>query len=270
MGILVANGCSYTYGDELPGSRSIPLGGDTHHHHTFTYKLAEKLGVKYVNLAHNGASNQKIFRTTTTFLQQTSKEIDRMVLTWSSWGRLEVYLPMLTEYEESLFLGHENCMNQIIPNHYSGQLKFVLDRWRDRNEEGAQITSAREWYKNVYNPSTAVLHHLNYMCIMQDMCDLKGIKIVQGIIHHGMYDNLMSVIKNAVKSEYDCSEFLDTINFYMKYLRPECKIGFGDKQDLMSICESSDDFVVYPMGHPCENTHTVYADLLYEKFKGLE
>ena len=45
----------FTYGDELFGPRRADENGKIlegkHHHLTFTHKLAEKLGVDYVNLA---------------------------------------------------------------------------------------------------------------------------------------------------------------------------------------------------------------------------
>lgn len=274
MGILLTSGCSFTYGDELPGTRrgqdeNGDLIPDEHHHHTFTHKLSEKLGVNYVNLGQNGSSNQKIFRRTTTFLQQTSKEVEYMVITWSSWGRIEVFLPRLTEYERSLYLGYENCMNQIIPNHHSGKMKFVLDRWRDKEEHDVYFNSAKNFLENVYSMQTPIIHHLNYMCIMQDLCDLKGIKLIQGGVHHGMWTNILSTFKTARKSKFDVDEFVETLNFYLSYLRPECKIGF-EGMDMTSIAEKNEGCVIHPMGHPCEKTHTIYADYLYDTFKDLK
>ena len=274
MGILLSNGCSFTYGDELEGSRQGFFADGTlkpaiHHHRTFTHKLADKLGVKYINMGQNGSSNQKIFRRTTTFLQTTSKKVDYVVLTWSSWGRVEVFLDKISKYEKSLYLGFENNMNQIIPDHHEGKLKFLLNVWRSKAEFDEKDIAAKAWFENVYNFQTAIIHHLNYMCIMQQLCDSLGIKIVQGIIHHGMWSNVIATIRHGHKTKYDMQEYVDTISNYLRYLRPECKIGLGDKKDLTSIAEDNENCKIHRFKHPCENTHTYYADMLYDIIQGL-
>ena len=94
MGIIVYNGDSFTYGDELRGSRnSTGQEFDTHHHHTYAYKLSSRLNKKYVNLAQNGSSNTKIFRRTIDFLETRKEKIDLIVVTWSGWGRFEICEP---------------------------------------------------------------------------------------------------------------------------------------------------------------------------------
>lgn len=270
MGILVTNGDSFTYGDELPGSRRLDDEGnplpDTHHEHTYTYKLAQKLGCKYVNLGQNGSSNQKIFRRTTTFLQNTNKDIDYLVIVWSSWGRLEVFRSIPIKEDELMYIPFETNMSQIIPNHHSGKLKFLLSRWSSEEEHKNCMNAAKAWYEHVYTMQTAIVHHLNYMRIIQEMCDLKGIKVIQGIIHHGMWHNIMNSLKTANKNAPYENEFHDFVVQSLEYLRPECKIGFGDFLDMTSIAEYHDDFFLYPIGHPCENTHTYYAEHLYKTF----
>ena len=56
--------------------------------------------------------------------------------------------------------------------------------------EDEVVQSAKNWFKHVYNMATPILHHLNYMTIMQDFCDARGIKIVQGIIHPDLWENV--------------------------------------------------------------------------------
>ena len=57
--MLVTNGCSFVWGDELDGF----MEGE-HNHLTFTHRLAEKLGIEYRNISSCGNCNTKIFRDT--------------------------------------------------------------------------------------------------------------------------------------------------------------------------------------------------------------
>jgi hypothetical protein len=275
MGILLTNGDSFTYGDELPGSRTYgddnqpnPFYKNTHQHRTYTHKLANHLGVNYVNLAQNGSSNQKIFRRTTSFLQKTNKEIDYMVIMWSSWGRLEVVSPITYKKDDEMFIQHDCNAVQFIPDHRQSELRFNLNNWPE-GEDVAQ--AAIDWYSKVYTMMTPILHHLNYMCTLQQMADLMGIKIIQSIIHHGNWMNVLGCI-NKARNDDRFKPWLVEVERCLKYLRPECKLGFGDRLDMTSIAESPehDDFFIYPHGHPCEGTHTWYAEMLYNKFKGME
>jgi len=275
MGILLTNGDSFTYGDELPGSRTYGEDGETalfdlntHHPKTYTYKLANHLGVNHVNLAHNGSSNQKIFRRTTAFLQRTTKKVDYMVIMWSSWGRLEVFSPITYKKDNEMFIQEECNMNQLIPDHHDRELGFNLKNWPEGGEVGQAVV---DWYTKVYTMSTPILHHLNYMCTLQQIADLKGIKIIQTGIHHGNWQNVLSCM-NRAKNDDRFKPWLAEMESCFRYLRPECKIGFGDRLDMTSIAESPDheEFFIYPMGHPCEGTHTWYAEMLYNVFKEME
>lgn len=276
MGILVSNGCSFTYGDELPGTR---LGFDsngtpipeTHHHLTFTDILSKKLKIDYVNLAENGSSNQKIFRRTTSFLQNTSKKVDYLVIIWSSWGRLEVCRKDPVPEDSQMYIGTETNMSQIIPNHHSGKLKFLLNHWTSVETDKSSMQAAKDWYEHVYSMQTAIVHHLNYMRIIQEMCDLKGIKVIQGVIHYGMWQNVLSTMKYANKVSPRMNEYLNYVIESLRYLRPECKLGLGDDRDLTTIAKDpKNNFFLYPIGHPCEGTHRYYAEMLYELLEGIE
>ena len=273
MGILLTNGDSFTQGDELPGSRRFDENGKhmapIHHHLTYTHKLAKLLDVEYVNLGANGASNQKILRRGTTFFQKTSKKIDYMVIIWSSWGRLEIVNPDFRPSDEQVWIFQECNMNQLIPDHYAGRLRFMLRPWDVENpsdeEQAHHQQACVNWYKYAYTMATPILHHLNYMTIMQDMCDAKGINLIQGVIHHDLWNN----VKNVLKKEDVLPFAVKEIKHYIKYLRPECKLGFGDGRDMVSIAESKPDCFLYPLGHPCETTHTYYAKMLYDLFNNM-
>ena len=85
--MLLTNGCSFVWGDELDGYDDSP---PTHEEYTFTYKLSEQLGIPYVNIAQCGSCNQKIFRDTTDYLRTCKELPTHIVILWSSWQREEV------------------------------------------------------------------------------------------------------------------------------------------------------------------------------------
>ena len=257
MGILVSNGCSFVYGDELRGSREIP---PSHDGYTFTHLLSSKLDVKYKNLAGNGASNQKIFRTTTEFLQNTNQKVDYLVIIWSSWGRLELSEPFEIEGNTQINIIQETNMNQIIPSHKS--TSFI---WQDNNTERPTRRNIIEaYYNEVYTMQTAITHTLMYMRSIQQLCDSMGIKVVQGIIHQGMYSNLLATMK---MDREDWKDYQSYVAESLAYLRPECKMGLGEYIDLYRL--GSTKYTIYPGGHPDEDTQLEYAELIESIIKGL-
>lgn len=268
MGILLTNGDSFTFGDELPGSRNVKnfqIAPCTHHELTWAKKLADKLDVPLTNLAHNGSSNQKILRRTTTFLQQTSKKIDYMVLIWSSWGRVEVVGEGLTEADRDMYIHQEMMMNQIIPDHHTGKLRYTLRLWGDKGVASHKTfcAAAQGWFDHCYSFPTPIIHHLNYMCTMQHMADLMGTKIVQGVIHHGLWHNIAYLIQWANQDREKYRGILEQIEHCLDYLRPECKLGFGDRRDPTSMAQNDPECTILQFGHPCANSHHKYADMLY-------
>jgi hypothetical protein len=257
MGIIVSNGDSFTYGDELLGSRN-PLGFefDTHHQYTYTHILAEMLEKKYVNLAKNGASNSKIFRTTMNFLQSTSKDIDLLVITWSSWGRFEIANSFQLDGDKKIFIPFEDNMNSIIPSHRSD--RFVWDTKNTEQEERAKILEA--YVNNVLTMQTQIVHGLSYMRTVQHFCDILGIKVMQGINHRGSHYNMLHTLKNTKGWE----NYAEYVQESMQYLRPECKIGLGHYIDIYSLHEHVEGGETRPMGHVCEKTQKAYAEMLYK------
>lgn len=278
MAILLTNGDSFTFGDELKGSRRgfNPDGSirkPKHHHLTYTHHLSGLLNTDdgYVNLAANGSSNQKIFRRTTTFLQQTNKEVSHMVVIWSSWGRMEVVSPYSPDNDRIMYIEKENNFNQIIPDHHNSTMRYTLRHWGDDVEDQLNFEKAlTDFYQHVYSFQTPIIHHLNYMCILQDLCDAKGIKLIQGIIHNGLWQNIKScLLGNKMKDE---KQLKSTIRFYISYLRPECKLGFGDRMDMTTFAldRKHEGCEIRRIGHPCEKSHELFAGFLYDKFLEIE
>lgn len=85
--LLVANGCSYTRGEELPDPKA----------QAWPVLLARRLGIEVVNLAADGASNRRIVRSTVAELEglraARSLRPDEVltVVAWSQSSRWEYY-----------------------------------------------------------------------------------------------------------------------------------------------------------------------------------
>src|SRR5210317_1927359 len=86
--MLLTNGCSFVWGDELEGYTR-----NKHTKHTFSYKLSRHLDIPYENLACCGSGNSKIFRDTINYLRTSKNKITHMVILWSSWARDEIAEP---------------------------------------------------------------------------------------------------------------------------------------------------------------------------------
>lgn len=256
---LVTNGDSFTYGDELPGSRPEEGKEPTHSHLTYTRHLSDHLNCKYVNLAENGSSNMKIYRRTLDFLQKTNKKVDYLVIIWSSWGRLEVCEPFSLPEDEGLYIGRETDMNQLIPSHRSTSFMYRPAQWVKSYPERSQ--KVEDWYLNVYTMQTSIVHSLSYMKNIQFICDLMGIKVLQGIIHQGMYHNILMTLEDAEKND-NYHEYRDFVVDALEYLRPECKIGVGEGRAFNKFC-IDEGYRILNGGHPDHTGHKAYADYLF-------
>lgn len=256
MGIILSSGDSFTYGDELPGSRHPDgLKFDTHHHHTFTHKLSKKLDIPYVNIARNGSSNMKIYRRTMDYLMTTRDDIDLLIVTWSNFGRFEVCEPFVFAEDQSVFIHSESNMNQIIPDQHATHMQL---RFGGPIPERERIL--KEYVRNVLTHQTQVLHALSFMTHIQWICDRLGIPVIQGVIHAGMYANYLHTLQRSD----EWKDYKDEAIRKFRMLRDECRIGFGSKYKDIYYTGVNNGHKILPMGHVDENAHTDYADMLYD------
>lgn len=250
MGILLTNGDSFTYGDELDGCRASD-GNDTHHHHTYTYKLSERLGKPYVNLAQNGSSNAKIYRRTLDFLMSPPDHVDMVVIMWSNWGRFELCESEHLLSDRDIHIPQECNMNQIIPSHKRSS--FQLEWGDTTNKDRTEILKA--YTENVLTMQTQILYGLKCMQQMQFICDMMMIPIIQGVIHGDMYENILATLKMDGYEDYK-----KEVTKILAELRDECKMGLGRYTDLYNLAKN--DFTLKPGGHADEDTHTEFAKLI--------
>lgn len=262
MGIVLSNGDSFTYGDELPGSRNPEgLRFDTHHHHTFTHKLSEKLGKEYVNIGRNGSSNMKIFRRTMdNIMLHGPDNIDLLMVTWSNFGRFEICEPFKFHDDKVVFIHSESNMNQIIPDQHATHMEL---RYAGPIPERERIL--KEYVRNVLTHHTQVFHALNFMTQIQWICDQLNIPVIQGVIHGDMYKNYL----HTLQRNDDWKDYKHEAILKYRMLREECRIGFGVYKDIY-FTGVDNGHEVLPMGHVDENAHTDYANMLYDIIKDKE
>jgi hypothetical protein len=259
MGILLTNGDSFTYGDELDGWDTNP---PTHEHHTYTFKLSTMIDRKYINLAQNGSSNDKIYRRTMDFLinKHSSIDVDLLVITWSNFGRFEICENYRMYADRTSNIPQESNMNQIIYSHKPD--RFVYDQGDQSIPLRREIIS--RYGEMVLTMQTQIMRTFMYMNHIQFVCDLMKIPVVQGVIHGDMYGNFLATLRKDGWKDYKYK-----VTEYYNDLREECKIGLGFYKDLYYW--GHDKYSLKPRGHADEESHTAYAEMIYDiiKDKGL-
>jgi len=267
--MLLTNGCSFVWGDELEGYEDKP---PTHYPHTFTHQLANNLGVEYTNLAWCGNCNEKIFRDVITYLT-TKEKPSHLVILWSDPLRKEQLLEVRDERLPQ------------VPRQIS------MTQWHENRAEDLELsmspTIARKWSRNeIYNKKlsfdrvprvvdmavstfgTPLTHQLTMQATIQKLCDAMDIKVVQGTFHSLVRKQLNFCMERIKKHEHNCGGqvvqwrnwVLDTLAF----IRPECQLGLVDGETLW---DKQGDRPLKEHGHTDEQSHKEYAEYLTTVFE---
>lgn len=246
--MLLTNGCSFVWGDELHGYDDDP---PSHYHHTFTHKLAEKLGLEYRNLGTCGAGNAKIFRDTVHYLRNPETPTPtHIVILWSAWQRGEVAENHPDGYEEDRKIQRWQCMTQISParvHNLKPELAKPLDRMYD-------------FYDST---RTGIIQTLAYMEAMELLCESMGIKLIQGTFHQLAFHNLLDTTNRRYKKT-TWKPWVEWVTTTHQSLKNTSTIGMGTYVDLYSL--GRDKYTIREFGHPDEDAHTEYAELLHHIF----
>ena len=241
--MLLTNGCSFVWGDELEGFDNDP---PTHYQYRFSEILAKKLNMPLANIATCGACNMKIFRDTIDYLM-TNPKPEYVVILWSAWQRGEVAENLSKEEEEALKIQRWQCMSQISPN----RIQCV----RPEKQKSLSL-----YYRDVQQSRADVLQGLSLMKAMQLTCDSMGIKLLQGVFHNKMWKNILATFDSKSRDE-NWGDLIDYLKASLSLLRPECRIGLGYYTDMYTLGELKHS--IKPYGHPDEATNAEYADILY-------
>lgn len=259
--MIVFNGCSFTYGDELKGSRH-PDGFeyDTHAEHTYAHKLAYMLsGSEYLNLAQNGSSNDKIFRRTMLYLLTTNEPIDLLVVQWSTFGRFELVEP--ETHASDLWCQNEGSVNQV---HFGIRVGDTKRRPKYKwaiGEQSERNDILKKYVEDVFTVETSVFQTLAWMMIIQLYCEKMNIPLIQHHVHPSALDIIMNIIKSKSDQMPDLKK---NIIRMLTYLPVTSRVGLGKFDSLHQITVSK-NHGFYDCGHPRESAHTDFAKMLYER-----
>lgn len=247
--MLLTSGCSFVWGDELEGFDQDP---PAHKHLTFSHQLAEKLEMPYMNISSCGNGNDKIFRDTCHFLRTSPTPITHVVVLWSHWQREEIaQITVESEREGKKVIRYHN-MAQFSPSR--------LKSFPEHLEKA---------YRNLYcyyDPlRTKILHTVTYMTHLQWVCESLGIKLIQGVMHKKMRAGLALALHPAnTRGERNWTDWVVFVKRELSHLKETSRIGIPDFEDMFSMGERLGD--MKPHGHPGEETHKQYAELLYNIF----
>ena len=252
---ILLNGCSFTFGGELPGWKT-----NDHWEYTFGNHLSQKLKLPFRNMAMCGNSNDKIFRTTMESLMFEPPPA-LLIILWSSLGRKEFASFRRLEGDEALHIPFDpRGWEQKIPNIRTE--KFWYNS-RDDSEPQDQKDILKEWYDKVYTIETAAMEQMNYMRIVQFTCDQLKIPLIMG----NMKSEPWKVVLHSLMRRKNYPQYADYINDSRNLLRWECRMGMGsDAPDTIGdIADAKDD--VMPNGHPGLQSQKIFAGRLYDIIK---
>ena len=245
---LLTCGCSFVWGDELPGCYDNP---PTHQKLTFTYHLAKKLGVKPLNIAACGNGNEKIFRDTIEALAKND-DITHVVVLWSAWQRNE-----LAEGEHEL--DHKEYEMKVQRSDWMTQFSADRINWLASKRWGAM----HQWYNICQTYKTDVIHGLAFMLALQDLGDAKGIKLVHGVFHERNLENIRMIY---MTNRPEWQDYTTKISDMFGRLRKSSRVGLGVGDDLYSLSREKIGDLKFN-GHPGEESHSYYAELLHHLFQ---
>jgi len=248
--MLLTNGCSFVWGDELQGYDKSP---PEHYHLTFTHHLSNKLKTEYVNLATCGACNDKIFRDTIDYLLDPTKENPtHMVILWSAWQRDEAAENRVSGWEREVGIQRFQCMSQFSParmHHIKPELEEVLSPALEKMDV----------------LRTKITHHLSFMKSMELICDSLGIKLIQGSFHKRCWSNiLLSTHPRFKRTDSPWTEWIEYTHKSLSSLKDTSRLGLGRYIDFYTFAEN--DFKILEYGHPNEPAHEAWSQYLYDIF----
>lgn len=219
--MLLVNGCSYTYGDEL----------DNPEQERWSTFLGDLRSTEVVNIAQPGSSNSKIYRDTLNYIRVHHPS--ECIVMWSAFERVEVYHNQKADWL------------QVSPSRLTSGEKY--------------ITQNKHYWEGFYtfltNRETQLLNTLNYMVQLQWICEELGIELVQGWFHEYCMKEYSRLVKYAETRDHPVK---DDIQSLFKQLKDSSKFGMTD---IISFNEFTDlnDFTRQPEGHPGAAAHKAFA-----------
>lgn len=231
----MVNGCSYTYGDELPSPETQRWG----------YHLAKSLDVPLTCLAEGGSSNYKIYRDTMEFLQTfNTEDITYLIVMWSAFERVEVFDK---EY---------NCDNSL------PMIQMSPVRTKSKNKHIRKHKDSWEsFYTELYNTHTGVIHTLSNMSNLAWLCHRLNIKLIQTWFHPHCIRTIDGIINRRPRSESE-KKMKDYTRKIINFLPDKSKIGFLDSNLTFDDFTITNNYKICPDGHPGIEAHEAFGKYL--------
>ena len=220
--ILLTNGCSWVNGAGLQDRES----------ERWSYHLAKKLNMEDINLSSEGASNDRILRTTIEWLKENKDKFSDVlvVIGWTQMTRTEFFNDVVGKWENQNFLsfgdGSEDLRSE---SFYEGQSKHMLQHTKLSPND----VWWRVYLKYFFSMEQRYNSFFNSILYSQSIFKSFGIDY----IYFASFDNELEKIS-----------FQDLID--EKYII----------RDNMIMIDFSDE-----NGHPGIKSHKKWADFLFEK-----
>ena len=256
---LLVNGCSFSYGDELPN----------HEKERYSTHLGKLLNLDVINKAWPGSSNERIWRTTKEQLY-SNKNITKCLILWSDFARVEnIHL-------ETSMVNHTSKQDQSNNKLYDKDNNFIM------NDPFFQFSPSRltsmpwrilkneyeDYYSNIYNSETGICKTFNYIDDIWETCKLLNIDYYQGWFHQGNEYTMKKCFNNfnANAKGNRLEPVKDYVYNRYNKLTGNQRIGFDSNSKSFNQFTEENNLDKMPGGHPGPKAHKEYAKYLYENF----
>lgn len=239
---LVAIGCSHTSGSELyngvsehPENRKL----------AYPKKIADKLGMDYINIAINGGSNDYIFRSTIEFINNNLRDIQnyRFLIGWTSSLRIEL---RFHDEDDHIFFRHYD-MDFYDKKYIPITSGLTHDQVEDRGIRGI----VKKHNVDLLDYVLCTDKFANYAFSLQSIFELYNIKYFMHNTIHGqeITKNNKKTVKQLIRNPryYMPTDNTETFYFYCKD-----KLGFTD---------------ITKYHHHKQPAHDAWSEILYERCK---
>lgn len=246
--MILLNGCSFTYGDELSDPDNQRWG--TH--------LGKLLDKDIHNLSAPGASNSRIYRTTMSFLAENDlTELEGMIVMWSAFERVE----MISLHNEHNYDKNSNLIN--------GQF-LQMSPSRVGKDNRSIVRNFKAWetfYGEIYTRETGVVQTVNYMVWLKWLCDQLKITCLQGWFHEGNRQMVQKLFhtNRLITLGPKLDRIAKPTLRKLKNLPDHCMVGAKENNGLtFHEFTKMNKFETLRRGHPGIEAHNAYAQYMYD------
>lgn len=215
--------------------------------------FADDLNLEVLNLSRSGAGNQQIFDNTL-YALNTNKDIDTLILGWSSFDRID-----LPWSNDMTWLQNLNYLHLQITSDLFDKANLNLD-FNDR-----YVPLFRE--DNLFPIERQIDNFLNYSITIDNLCKSKGIKLIQFFTVFPMTRTLY--FEKIGKENYYLKGYIN--NKLMNHINTDnffgfpglSKLGGTNMQEIMLEQKNYEDLIVnkerYRYSDDCDWTFNIDA-----------